>query len=191
MRLRRRTARGLIRIHIAIGLSLFSGSSDFVGRLSGSLSGNWGYPTGLGRVDSVRLMLFVGFVGFSGEERGPVNSETNFRHLFVEMCGCGRSRFRHSGVREMDSSWTPKRRLDEISGCNSLRNLVGLPGFEPGTSCTPSTKPASTGSVISGVVYGLHALGASASAHRRWPENQFNAHFPAHSGALASCAGVR
>src|ERR1700733_5476439 len=27
-----------------------------------------------------------------------------------------------------------------LSGCKSMRNLVGLPGFEPGTSCTPSKR---------------------------------------------------
>ena len=27
-----------------------------------------------------------------------------------------------------------------LEACNSLRNLVGPPGFEPGTSCTPSKR---------------------------------------------------
>ena len=29
---------------------------------------------------------------------------------------------------------------ENIYICKSLRNLVGLPGFEPGTSCTPSKR---------------------------------------------------
>ena len=62
-------------------------------------------------------------------------------------------------------------------GYNSLRNLVGLPGFEPGTSCTPNTRPASTGYTASGVFYGLHGFGASASAHRRSRWIEFLAHF--------------
>ena len=40
--------------------------------------------------------------------------------------------------------WTPSGRqtrvLSRSAGCKSLRNLVGLPGFEPGTSCTPSKR---------------------------------------------------
>ncbi len=80
-------------------------------------------------------------------------------------------------------------RSKDVPGCKDLlEGLVGLPGFEPGTSCTPSTNPASTGSVTSGVFCGLHALGASASAHRRWPENQFRTHISAHSRTLACCA---
>jgi hypothetical protein len=40
--------------------------------------------------------------------------------------------------------WTPvglqNRVLAGVPGCYVLRNLVGLPGFEPGTSCTPSKR---------------------------------------------------
>ena len=35
--------------------------------------------------------------------------------------------------------------------CKSMRSLVGLPGFEPGTSCTPTTRSASLGFMDSGV----------------------------------------
>jgi len=77
--------------------------------------------------------------------------------------------------------WTPIGRqtmpLGRSAGYKSLGNLVGLPGFEPGTSCTPSTRPASTGHTASGVFYGLHGFGASASAHRRWRWIEFLAHF--------------
>jgi hypothetical protein len=59
--------------------------------------------------------------------------------------------------------------------------LVGPPGFEPGTSCTPNTGPASLGSVASGVFYGLHEFGASASARRRRRWFGFLAHFCAQS----------
>src|SRR5579863_425567 len=30
--------------------------------------------------------------------------------------------------------------FDGLPGCNSLKTLVGPPGFEPGTSCTPSKR---------------------------------------------------
>ena len=40
--------------------------------------------------------------------------------------------------------WTlfgPRLQKSKRSGvCNSLKTLVGPPGFEPGTSCTPSKK---------------------------------------------------
>ena len=62
--------------------------------------------------------------------------------------------------------------------------MVGLPGFEPGTSCTPTTEPGSTGFMVVVVFYRLDGFGASASAHRRWPENRFHAHFRAHPARL-------
>src|SRR5580700_6216774 len=40
----------------------------------------------------------------------------------------------------LDSNWTPKADFEVFGLCNSLRNLVGPPGFEPGTSCTPSKR---------------------------------------------------
>jgi hypothetical protein len=49
------------------------------------------------------------------------------------------------------------------------------------TPCTPNTRPASTGHTASGVFYGLHGFGASASAHRRWRWIEFLAHFCAQS----------
>ena len=40
--------------------------------------------------------------------------------------------------------WTPIGRqgegLEDFRGCKSLQTLVGPPGFEPGTSCTPSKR---------------------------------------------------
>ena len=38
----------------------------------------------------------------------------------------------------LDSSWTPECGGWGREVCRSLRNLVGPPGFEPGTSCTPN-----------------------------------------------------
>ena len=42
-------------------------------------------------------------------------------------------------TRLLDSSWTPNGDSGG-SSCKSLRNLVGLAGFEPATSCTPSKR---------------------------------------------------
>ena len=62
-----------------------------------------------------------------------------------------------------------------------LKRLVGPPGFEPGTSCTPNTGPISLGSVAEGVFYGLYGFGASASARCRWRWIGFLAHICAQS----------
>jgi hypothetical protein len=43
------------------------------------------------------------------------------------------------GTRVLDSSWTPETGLGDPGLCKSMRNLVGLPGFEPGSSCTPNS----------------------------------------------------
>ena len=54
--------------------------------------------------------------------------------------------FRTTGAHATDSVHYGLRldsrigRRDVVFACNSLRNLVGLPGFEPGTSCTPSKR---------------------------------------------------
>src|SRR5215510_14672097 len=41
----------------------------------------------------------------------------------------------------MDSSLDSRRNRTEIAGCLTLwKVMVGLPGFEPGTSCTPSKR---------------------------------------------------
>jgi hypothetical protein len=71
-----------------------------------------------------------------------------------------------------------------------MKELVGPPGFEPGTSCTPNTWPACLGSVAAGIFYALHGFGASASARcrRRWIE--FLAHFCAQSTG-AGCRTLR
>jgi hypothetical protein len=76
--------------------------------------------------------------------------------------------------------WTPvglqKGRPDGVDSRKCLRNLVGLPGFEPGTSCTPNTLHYCIDSTQSGVFYDLHELGASAFAHRRWLYKELFAH---------------
>jgi hypothetical protein len=59
----------------------------------------------------------------------------------------------------------------EGSVANKGAYLVGPPGFEPRTSCTPSGRLLSTGRMWLGGFYGLHGFGASASAHRRWPNS--------------------
>ena len=43
-------------------------------------------------------------------------------------------------VPRLDSSWTPERRFGRTTVRKSLRNLVGPPRFELGTSCTPSKR---------------------------------------------------
>jgi hypothetical protein len=59
----------------------------------------------------------------------------------------GSGRLRHdeskTGSRAGAQKWTQldsKREALMGSGSKSLKNLVGLPGFEPGTSCTPSKR---------------------------------------------------
>jgi hypothetical protein len=61
--------------------------------------------------------------------------------------------------------WTPVGlqtwHLEDIPGCNCLRNLVGLPGFEPGTSCTPSKRASAgcpTAEVFSWLPFSLRGL---------------------------------
>src|SRR5579885_2881812 len=47
------------------------------------------------------------------------------------------------GVQKLDSKPPPnglRTGREEVSICNSLSSLVGPPGFEPGTSCTPSKR---------------------------------------------------
>jgi hypothetical protein len=64
-------------------------------------------------------------------------SSCSGRRAIVRVKTAGQTRehsaHRFSHVPEMDSSWTPKRWFEDFPGCNSLRNLVGLPGFECGT----------------------------------------------------------
>ena len=50
----------------------------------------------------------------------------------------------------LDSKWTPEREFSKSSGCKYLRNLVGLPGFDPGNSCTPIVGPECRGESRSG-----------------------------------------
>jgi hypothetical protein len=69
------------------------------------------------------------------------------------------------------------------------KELVGPPGFEPGTSCTPNTGLASLGPVASGVFCGLHGFGASASVRCRWRWIEFPAHFCAQS-AMGGAEGI-
>ena len=45
-----------------------------------------------------------------------------------------------AGVRVWTPHWTPERPRRGSTVCKSLKALVGPPGFEPGTSCTPSKK---------------------------------------------------
>jgi hypothetical protein len=42
------------------------------------------------------------------------------------------------GIPSLDSGWTPNVLRLKSAICKSLRNLVGPPRFELGTSCTPS-----------------------------------------------------
>jgi hypothetical protein len=80
--------------------------------------------------------------------------------------------------------WTPgglQRPCRAVpSICKSLTNLVGLPRFELGTSCTPNSGSAFVVYTDLRVLFGLHGFGASASAHRRWPKNQLLTHILTH-----------
>jgi hypothetical protein len=49
----------------------------------------------------------------------------------------------------LDSSWTPKPSSGSAGGCNSRKTLVGPPGFEPGTSCTPKQEISITYRLLS------------------------------------------
>ena len=40
----------------------------------------------------------------------------------------------------MDSGWTPENGLGRSEFCKYMSYLVGLAGFEPTTSCTPSKR---------------------------------------------------
>jgi hypothetical protein len=78
-----------------------------------------------------------GLSGFYREERAPEKSDGVFRGSETS------PRTAETAApwrREMDSGWTPPTAIEKSAGCISMRNLVGLPGFEPGTSCTPSNK---------------------------------------------------
>ncbi len=80
---------------------------------------------------------------------------------------------------------------DGIHWGSYLRNLVGPPRFELGTSCTPNSGSPSIGYTDSRVLFGLHGFGASASAHRRWPENHLRAHFCAQFSGLSGTLARR
>ena len=90
--------------------------------------------------------------------------------------------------------WTPTGLQNGVSAlsatCKSLKGLVGLPGFEPGTSCTPNSGSPFIGCTDLWFLFGLHGFGPSASAHRRWPGNHLTAHFCAQfSGPLEHLRG--
>jgi hypothetical protein len=95
------------------------------GNLSGSLSGFRTYPTAIVSLPSMTYVGFVGFVGLYKEERAPEKRRAFFAAF-------GKLPPRRARRPKMDSSWTPKAESGSIPGCKSLRNLVGLPGFECG-----------------------------------------------------------
>jgi hypothetical protein len=141
--------------------------SGFVGSLSGGCRVFLRNPTSICSVGSTAYVENVGFVGFYREERGPVNLAPLSRI----------SRKPAAGVQK----WTPvglqKGRPDGADGRKSLWVLVGLPGFEPGTSCTPNSGYLFIGYTDSRVLCSLHRLGASASARFRWPGNDLKTQF--------------
>src|SRR5262249_35594125 len=64
--------------------------------------------------------------------------------------------------------WTPVGLQSDTSGgllvCNSLRGLVGLPGFEPGTSCTPSKRASQAAPQPESLSYNYSYFPACAAA---------------------------
>jgi hypothetical protein len=50
----------------------------------------------------------------------------------------------HTEVLSLDSSRTPKPRSGRVRACNSMKSLVGPPGFEPGTRAGSEGHPAVT-----------------------------------------------
>jgi hypothetical protein len=74
-----------------------------------------------------------GLSGFPGSRGGWRNYDPVFRAPHNRRTRCRRRPF-----------WTPfglqKLGFPCCDGYKSMRNLVGLPGFEPGTSCTPSKR---------------------------------------------------
>ena len=72
----------------------------------------------------------------------------------------------------MDASWTPECHFRRVVR-NSLKALVGPPGFEPGTSCTPSKRASQAAPRPERIHFSAPALACTALAlqtlcfHRR------------------------
>ena len=82
----------------------------------------------------------------------PQEAESKRMHVMPSMPsrrGAGERGASPFGVQVLDAKLTPNGVFGGIAVCKSLISLVGPPGFEPGTSCTPSKKYQSlTGSPL-------------------------------------------